>query len=232
MRASKLVAACLAVGARSWEGVPPSPAYIPWHPDEKEDEALIAKKTKEEMAGNVVHTHHKHKHKGKDGKVVMVQDEDVEEFHFHFHIKTPSFGNFKMDESSTMLHELLQNLGANHTARVDYANTIAKQHHLAEPNSTKLIARLASTIADLKKDKAPFVLAALHADFPNMDKAEQKSRLIDTLEVALANAPKVSAAKSSAKPAAHKRDGAKLQKATATKAVAKPAAKLMLKAKK
>jgi len=178
-------------------------------------------------------THHKHK-KGKDGKEVA--DDDDEEFHFHFHFKTPSYGGFKMDESATMLHELLQKLDQNEHTRTKYANEVAAQHNLSLPKQKKVVDRLKTTIVDLQKDRSPFVLAAVDADFPTMSKAEQKSRLIATLNVALAYASQKPHSKSKdvvAAPTVLDHMMARPKPAEKQVEAAKPvAAKLVLKPKK
>lgn len=119
-------------------------------------------------------------------------DLDFSKIHFHFH--TPSYGNFKMNEPSTVLHELLQKLDTTDYDKV--ADTAIKAHDLSNPSKTKTLDELGLSLSGLRGNGPSFLLDGALADFPNMSREKARSQFIQLIDAVIkrgrapADAPK------------------------------------------
>merc|ERR550537_1349739 len=151
---------------------------------------------------HVAFKHHHPAHK----KVVKKSDDhdddddlDFSKIHFHFH--TPSYGNFKMNEPSTVLHELLQKLDTNDYDTV--ADTAIKAHNLHDPSKKKTLDELGLSLSGLRGKGPSFLLDGALADFPNMAREKARSQFIQLIDAVIKRAP-AGAAKKDETPAAKK----------------------------
>lgn len=132
-------------------------------------------------------------------------DLDFSKIHFHFH--TPSYGNFKMNEPSTVLHELLQKLDKTNVEQI--ANGVIHAHNLTLPSKKKTLDELQLSLDGLKGKGHSYLLDGALADFPNMSPEKARTQFMQFLSAVLTQAPKLA-----------------LAEATATKSNSAPAAKL------
>jgi len=137
---------------------------------------------------HVAFKHHKPAHKKVVKKAADDDDEDDLDFskiHFHFH--TPSYGNFKMNEPSTVLHELLQKLDT--TAFDQVADTAITAHDLSNPSKKKTLDELGLSLSGLRGNGPSFLLDGALADFPNMARDKARTQFIQLIEAVIKRAP-------------------------------------------
>jgi hypothetical protein len=151
------------------------------------------------------HVTFKHKHPAHK-KVVKKSDDDdddddIDFSKIHFHFSTPSYGNFKMNEPSTVLHELLQKLDTTDYDKV--ADTAIKAHGLHDPSKKKTLDELGLSLSGLRGNGPSFLLDGALADFPNMSREKARAQFIQLIEAVIQRAP-TNDAKVSAPPAAPK----------------------------
>jgi hypothetical protein len=151
----------------------------------------------------------KHHHPAQKKSVKKAGDDDDDDdldfskIHFHFH--TPSYGNFKMNEPSTVLHELLQKLDTNDFDKV--ADASIKAHDLSNPSKSKTLDELGLSLSGLHGNGPSFLLDGALADFPNMARDKARTQFIQLIEAVIKRAPAGSvknATKVMAPPAAPK----------------------------
>jgi hypothetical protein len=155
----------------------------------------------DELRGqHVAFKHHKPAHK----KVVKKSDDDDDDddldfskIHFHFH--TPSYGNFKMNEPSTVLHELLQKLDTTDFDKA--ADASIKDHNLQDPSKKKTLDELGLSLSGLRGNGPSFLLDGALADFPNMARDKARAQFIQLIEAVIKRAPGNGAKVTPAQPA-------------------------------
>jgi len=160
---------------------------------------------------HVASKHHHPAHKKVEKKTSDDDDDDDLDFskiHFHFH--TPSYGNFKMNEPSTVLHELLQKLDTSDYATV--ADTAIKAHDLSNPSKKKTLDELGLSLSGLRGSGPSFLLDGALADFPNMSREKARAQFIQLIDAVIKRAPT---------EAANKDDKKNATKVTAPQAVSK-----------
>jgi hypothetical protein len=153
--------------------------------------------------------HHVKKPKSTDDD----DDDDLDFSKIHFHFHTPSYGNFKMNEPSTVLHELLQQLDKTDFEKV--ADGVIHGHNLTLPSKRKTLDELQLTLDGLKGKGHSYLLDGALADFPNMPQEKARSQFIQFVQSVIERAPKLALAEA----ASNKPSGtlAKLQKRQAKK---------------
>jgi len=157
---------------------------------------------------HVAFKHHHPEHK----KVVKKSsddddDDDLDFSKIHFHFHTPSYGNFKMNEPSTVLHELLQKLDTSDFDKV--ADVSIKAHDLSNPSKKKTLDELGLSLSGLRGSGPSFLLDGALADFPNMSREKARSQFIQLIDAVIKRAPagpadKKNSTKVTAPPAASK----------------------------
>jgi len=147
-------------------------------------------------------------------------DLDFSKIHFHFH--TPSYGNFKMNEPSTVLHELLQKLDKTDVDSI--ADGVIRAHNLTLPSKKKTLDELQLSLNGLKGKGHSYLLDGALADFPNMPAEKARAQFMQFISSVITRAPKLALAEAaSAKPSSA--SAAKLQKRQEKKAAAEQDAK-------
>jgi len=150
---------------------------------------------------HVAFKHHHPEHKKAAKKTDDDDDDDLDFSKIHFHFHTPSYGNFKMNEPSTVLHELLQKLDTTDYSKV--ADTAIKAHDLSNPSKKKTLDELGLSLSGLRGKGPSFLLDGALADFPNMSREKARSQFIQLIDAVIKRAP-AGAAKKDETPAAKK----------------------------
>lgn len=139
-------------------------------------------------------------------------DLDFSKIHFHFH--TPSYGNFKMNEPSTVLHELLQKLDKTEYDKI--ADGVIRAHNLTLPSKKKTLDELQLSLDGLKGKGHSYLLDGALADYPNMSPEKARTQFMQFISSVITRAPKLALVDSaSSKPSSSA--ATKLQKRQAAK---------------
>jgi len=136
---------------------------------------------------HVAFKHHKPAHKKVAKKDDDDDDDDLDFSKIHFHFHTPSYGNFKMNEPSTVLHELLQKLDTNDYDKA--ADASIKAHDLSNPSKKKTLDELGLSLSGLRGTGPSFLLDGALADFPNMSRDKARAQFIQLIEAVIKRAP-------------------------------------------
>mmetsp|Transcript_74613 Transcript_74613/g.147809 ORF Transcript_74613/g.147809 Transcript_74613/m.147809 type:complete len:210 (-) Transcript_74613:101-730(-) len=154
--------------------VPLPPMYTPWKPSAKDDQDVINGKV------SLLHSHLKKKHH-------IGNDDDLELPASFFKVKEPK-QDFKMDESSNILYSLLGEFGK--TTYLQFAAKVAAEHKLSDAKQAKLVGSLKQSLLGFQAGGHDFMLDAARVNYPSLNEHEQRTRLIQMLQVMLKNATK------------------------------------------
>jgi hypothetical protein len=175
------------------------------------------------------HDQHLRHHAKKPVKKSTSDDDDDDDLDFskiHFHFHTPSYGNFKMNEPSTVLHELLQKLDKNEYDKI--ADGVIRSHNLTLPSKKKTLQELQLSLDGLKGKGHSYLLDGALADFPNMTPEKARAQFMQFISSVITRAPKLALADAtvsgpSAAEKLQKRQAAKKEKDAAAEQDAKDA---------
>lgn len=160
------------------------------------------------------HLRHNHEKKPVKKSTDDDDDDDLDFSKIHFHFHTPSYGNFKMNEPSTVLHELLQQLDKTDTDKI--ADGVIRAHNLTLPSKKKTLDELQLSLDGLKGKGHSYLLDGALADFPGMSPEKARTQFIQFISSVIARAPKLALVDAaSAKPSVSSAE--KLQKRQAAK---------------
>eukprot|EP00746_Dinoflagellata_sp_MGD_P126008 gnl/MRDRNA2_/MRDRNA2_60937_c0_seq1.p1 gnl/MRDRNA2_/MRDRNA2_60937_c0~~gnl/MRDRNA2_/MRDRNA2_60937_c0_seq1.p1 ORF type:complete len:247 (+),score=81.21 gnl/MRDRNA2_/MRDRNA2_60937_c0_seq1:61-801(+) len=159
------------------------------------------------------HLRHHHEKKPVKKSTDDDDDDDLDFSKIHFHFHTPSYGNFKMNEPSTVLHELLQQLDKNDYEKI--ADGVIRAHNLTLASKKKTLDELQLSLDGLKGKGHSYLLDGALADFPNMSPEKARAQFMQMISSVITRAPKLALAdSSSSKPQSA---AEKLQKRQAAK---------------